>query len=589
MQNVTEAYKTSMKQPLRGRSYIEVTFGIVNKEAQRNSTVDESESDEFTYYSKTNSVFRNEPKKFEYATLEENFTRVDGSQIFLPREDTILTYDTGVVGNVLVSDSPTVIVIKTNRPPVDFKGITIDFGGNYPTNFSITTNTGETSNFTDENIVNKKFVTQEVFENVTSITIKVNSLKNPHGRVRIISFTFGYGLSYGNDMVINSKLKSYVSPVCADVPQIDFSVQLNNRDKYFNIDNPDSAINFLEIGQEMDVSYGYELNDGNIEWIKGQHLYCNSWSTDDTTATITSQDIFRSMTSEYYLGTYESNGISMYDLAERVLNFAGIDNYYLDDSMKEIITNNPIPRVPVKQALQIIANACRCILTQDRDGKVIIQNSTDTTPSSNDFKIERMDMMSSPKAIRNELVLEVVVPIYTYSLNENTELERLTEVEIDVTNGENQMFFFDAASYGYTASLEGVENGVAIIDQSSYYVALKFKTTGRYKLYINGRRYRVSERNVINALNNRGTTVKWKNPLISEMDNALQVADWIGDYYSSNVEYQYKTRGNPEIDANDIFYQENDYDDNLKVRIYEETLNFAQSFSGEVKTRKVGS
>lgn len=30
-------------------------------------------------------------------------------------------------------------------------------------------------------------------------------------------------------------------------------------------------------------------------------------------------------------------------------------------------SNNPIPRVKYKEALQIIANACRCVLTQSRD------------------------------------------------------------------------------------------------------------------------------------------------------------------------------------------------------------------------------
>ena len=46
---------------------------------------------------------------------------------------------------------------------------------------------------------------------------------------------------------------AYVSPIGADVPQIDFSVQLKNYDHYFNVDNPKSAINFLETGQEMEI------------------------------------------------------------------------------------------------------------------------------------------------------------------------------------------------------------------------------------------------------------------------------------------------------------------------------------------------
>lgn len=68
-------------------------------------------------------------------------------------------------------------------------------------------------------------------------------MKNPQSRLRIYSIMFGYGLVYYNDSVMSSALDSYVSPIGADVPQFDFSVTLKNYDHYFNVDNPNSAIN----------------------------------------------------------------------------------------------------------------------------------------------------------------------------------------------------------------------------------------------------------------------------------------------------------------------------------------------------------
>lgn len=74
-------------------------------------------------------------------------------------------------------------------------------------------------------------------------------------------------------LLMSSQLDSYVSPIGADVPQIDFSVTLKNYDKYFNVDNPKSTINFLETGQEMDIYYGYHLPESDeIEWVRGNHL-----------------------------------------------------------------------------------------------------------------------------------------------------------------------------------------------------------------------------------------------------------------------------------------------------------------------------
>jgi hypothetical protein len=69
---------------------------------------------------------------------------------------------------------------------------------------------------------------------------------------------------------------------------------------------------------------------------------------------------------------------------------------------------------------------------------------------------------------------------------------------------------------------------------------------------------------------------------------AADLAEWLGDYYKSGIEYEYSTRGNPELDVNDIIYQENEFIDNMKVVVYRQTLNFNQSFSGKVTTRRVG-
>ena len=89
-------------------------------------------------------------------------------------------------------------------------------------------------------------------------------------------------------------------------------------------------------------------------------------------------------------------------------------------------------------------------------------------------------------------------------------------------------------------------------------------------------------------MNSRGKSIKWENPLISDMTMADELADWLSEYYQSGIEYEYSTRGNPEIDVNDIVYQENEFRSGMKVNIYRHTINFAQSFSGKVTARRQG-
>lgn len=121
--------------------------------------------------------------------------------------------------------------------------------------------------------------------------------------------------------------------------------------------------------------YGYQIPGGEIEWIKGNHLICSEWESDDYTATIRCQDVFRSMDTEYYKGLYDPDGKTYFDLAVEILNEAGLTEYYIDPRLKSLYTKNPPPRVKHKEALQIIANACRCVLSQSREGLIQIKSN----------------------------------------------------------------------------------------------------------------------------------------------------------------------------------------------------------------------
>lgn len=739
MQKVSKAYKESMKSSLRERAYIMISFGLVNQEAQAKATVDNGS---YAYYSNKDNIFGEHIDDTVYATLEEEFTKVDGSMFFLPRAtEGGRYYDTGIVSDKLVSEARCEVVISLNTIATDFKGLTINFGENYPVDFDIVGSTGQTIEFRGN--TKSKWSTEEVLENTTYIKLVFYKMKNPQSRLRIYSIMFGYGLVYYNDSVMSSALDSYVSPIGADVPQFDFSVTLKNYDHYFNVDNPNSAINYLETGQEMDIMYGYQTpGSDTIEWIQGNHLWCSEWESDDNTATIRCQDIFRNMDGEYVKGLYSAAGKSYYALAEEIMKDAGISEYYIDPRLKKLYSNNPIPRVKYKEALQIIANACRCVLTQSRDGKVQIKSNfmpsasiatngeetysnaanvlTDTpkveyatlagnyTPTDGtmfflprngkaalttgyvskeisgangtftknpvvtitmeairayyglklvfgtalpaaftirtykggepvneypvekdeinttsiilrdfddfdvmkieftktakpynrivlnyfslsdvvDFTMNRRDMTSSPKAIKQELIKEVIVPCYTYQ--ENNREENLVYEDIGVVAGEVETYYIQDPSYGYKVKLDEVEGKATVVAWSNYFVTIKFNVTGSFKLEVQGYRYKIVEKYATVSLNARGKTVKWKNPLISNTTMANELAAWLADYYTAGIEYEYDTRGNPELDATDIVYQENEFHDGMRVNIYRHTVNFKQAFSGRVTARRIG-
>ena len=77
--NVSSRYKEAMSKKLRDRAYISIGIGIVNQNAQENATLNSSVS----YWSKGN-IFNTNQSNIEYATLEQNLFKTDGSMYFMP-------------------------------------------------------------------------------------------------------------------------------------------------------------------------------------------------------------------------------------------------------------------------------------------------------------------------------------------------------------------------------------------------------------------------------------------------------------------------------------------------------------------------
>ena len=162
-----------------------------------------------------------------------------------------------------------------------------------------------------------------------------------------------------------------------ELPALDFDMTIDNKDRAYDVENEESTVNFLETGQEVKVLYGQELDNGTVEWLPGATVYLREWSADDEEMSFTATDRFESMDGTYYKGEYRSEGISLYDLAVDVLKDAGVDSrtYWLDNYLKDVSVCNPMPVVSHKEALQLIANAGRCILYQDRSGNIFMKSS----------------------------------------------------------------------------------------------------------------------------------------------------------------------------------------------------------------------
>lgn len=376
MQAASQAYKEAMKGFLRNHGFMRVTVGVINQTAQASAYVDDAES--FTYYSSLTKPFDNYQVTELYAACDQDWSAVDGSMYFLPRSSEDVVLNAGLVTGELLGEIEICFPVA-----LSIKGLTIDFGKAYPVDFKIES---------DKNTVKIEgngdghFVTEEIFDDATYLRIIPSTMVNGQSRFRIHQITMGIGIYFDNQQIKSATKKERISPISEELPTIDFDLTVSNKDRAFDIENEASTVNFLEIGQVVEVLYGLELENGSVEWLPGTTLYLKEWGADDEEMDFSATDRFDSMDGTYYHGQYHAEGISLYDLAVDVLDDAGVDEreYWIDPYLKDVKIENPVPAVSHKEALQLIANAGRCILYQDRSGNIFIKSSfiPDMFPSS---------------------------------------------------------------------------------------------------------------------------------------------------------------------------------------------------------------
>ena len=759
MQQVSQAYREGMQSHFRGRGYMRVVFGVVSLAAQETAQIQTA-----SFYPESREVFLNGDDSTVYATLEENFTKVDGTHKIAIDEPYIPWQETAFVSDGMISDGSFTMMIMFPEV-VSFNTIRFNFGDNYPTDFTLTDNTGHSLT-----VSNNARLCQidEVFEDITTLSITVREMKNTISRFRIYSIDFGDGKVFENDDILDSSLDTSMSPVNEHLPQIDFSVTLRNEDYFFELENPQSYLNMLDTSTSVDVYYGYEISEGNIEWLQSAHVYAYDWGNNRESATINCKDILQINNTIYNNGVIQRT--SLYDLAVDVFSAMGVSNYEIDPAMREMYTDNPIPRVACKEALQIIANAARMRLVIKRDGGILIggpylishylatcngewytdglsqtalydkkyvyaeleqdlikvdgsiylapmesfvswmetgyvsasisdargifqgADANITVPSfikgssltlpymleqqgsggntipaitlsfgestalhgieisfersyaakvkitgylhgvetlssvisnnknvlkigleNNEFTeitvnflqtavgnnrvyisriglipcaydFSKNDMMSYPSFSKFDQVKEIVVPYFQYS-GQAAEEEELCQQTIDVDDVTREYtFYFDEPAKDYGVTSTGT---ITVLERKPFYVTVRFASVGSWQITIKGRKYNKTKLKTVLMMHDKGSTVKWENPLIATETDALNLASWLSDYYERKAQYTFQTRGNPELDPFDEAYQTNYKGDLVKVLIVASTLNFNGAWSGEVTTLRL--
>ena len=373
MREVSNDYKIAMESMRRDRAYISISLGVVNSDAQESAQVTSACAD----WCRPNAIFSNRQLTKHYATMENNYFKMDGSMYFMPEDvqsvspEAVSEY---VLGDVLI-DFGTV---------VNLKGLTIEFGETYPIEFSL-----ETQNYSNTFLNNSKdFVTTDNFGETSYIRITPIMMVGGQQRLRINSILFGVGLSFGNSDVQNFTYDDFVSTISEELPSASISVNLFDKFDQFNVDDKNSYIGFLDTGQEVNVSFGVTLKDKTIEWLKHSTLYLSDWDSQKGYFSISAVDKLSSLNDDYTKANrlYQRTA---YEEAVSIFEDAGLtsDEYIIDNVLKDVVLTNPMPEATHKECLQLLANASRCIIRHNEQGQIVIKANFANSITSNEITV----------------------------------------------------------------------------------------------------------------------------------------------------------------------------------------------------------
>lgn len=363
MIKASNAYKSAMQKKIRDRAYISITLGVVNGDAQNTAYFD----GDYAYWGNKVLPFRNDAEYTEYATLEQNYMRVDGQMYFLPRETSGLYQ----LRNAPLTTQNVMETVKVAFPQeYSIKGLTIDFGKYYPTSFKIVTDEKELTYTNDKH----DFSTTDVIGDTTKIQIIPISMVGGNKRLRVEKIVMGVGLTYRNNDVSTSSFEEFVNGISAEIPYRKLSVTILDKNNVYNVDDDNSFINFLETGQKMELSYGMVLSDKTVEWHKKATMLLTDWNSKKNQMSFTANDVLSTLEDNYTKGNKIYNRTA-YAEAISILKDAGFepDEYFVDDCLRDVSLHNPMPEASHKECLQLLCNASRCILFVDSDGRVNIK------------------------------------------------------------------------------------------------------------------------------------------------------------------------------------------------------------------------
>lgn len=582
-----------LKKPKRNLGFLKVKFNIVDPE----TNPDLSSNSEEIFSDLDNIKETTIPQSKNYATLEKNFWLLNDSQPIYGSEELEQTYVSSYMSdkNCLFSDKACITL--TSSVYLTTLGLTMVFDSidkNYAKKLKVKAYRDSTmimdkdytlSSYSDRLI----FADNEELVRWNKIEIYFIESSLPYRRIRVNQLLFGIMETYTDENLISAESKEKTTMINSELPTHTFKFTIDNMNKLFNPDNPQGWYRYILQQQPISYEWGYQLDDGTIEWILGgKMLLTGSVEVGENQVSFSTTSLINYLTKVYKKGVYNSSGRSLYDLAVDVLEDSNIDSsqYNLWIGLKSIKTDAPLPKLEARQLLQIIATTGNCILFTNRENVINIQ------PFNYVLNPDGMsyDFITSNPVVKVQSELHnTIIYINHYSKEDNVS-ELFKNESLEITGTKTIEIEYDLAT-----DISATITGGTIVNANYYgrYAILKITNTGEdtISLKVSGKKINNSQTIDLKQFNDDGENIEYKNDLITQMvesSKETKLKDFIGNWYNNRNIYSFENRGDIVKDTREIIPIETDFSNSLIGYLVENNINYDGAWSGNSVVVKVG-
>lgn len=537
MQGVSQDWKNVHKRTILNESFVEISFEVSDPVAQEDATASDNGAIYISDSSQvTKGIFKdmeeNEIPYPRWCTLEQNLWVLDGQRDVLSGgEELPLSYNGDVLSDEtcsFVEKIPTITLEFSEEFPSLIPGVTIVWStafGEYATNFIVKAYDADMNLVAEKEVLDNHSTKSMVWMDIAGykyITIYVKKWCLPHHRARVEDLLMGINKAYSKSDLFNYSHKQSVSPISTSLPKNEIQFSINNADGAYNPYNENGMAKYLMERQEVKVRYGLKMNDGTIEWIKGGTFYLSEWyaKQNGLTADFTARDSIDLLSAILVKEDdfeLSDEGRYLHDIAEDVLTKAR-DDYGLP-IIWAINTDFKYKKIKTNAPLpnDTLANCLQLIANA---GECVMYQSRDGV-----IIIAPMEDVEPNYSIN---------PFNSYSKSEISLSKPLKQVDVKV--------------YTYSNTEDGEIEGVVT--------------------------------NTISVIvGTSGETVVVDNPLITDVERATSVGNWMANYLKNRMTLNSSWRADVRLDALDIVNNENLYNTN-KVLMTDVQFTYNGAFRG---------